>query len=49
MANQLLDGVEPSTSPHPHRLLSTLLTLRQAVEAEGLAIFDQWKGQDSAP
>ena len=45
MANQLLDVVEPSTSPSPHKLLSTLLTLRQAVEAEGLAIFDQWKGQ----
>jgi pyruvate kinase len=45
MTNQLLDVVEPSTSPSPHTLLSTLLTLRQAVEAEGLAIFDQWKGQ----
>jgi pyruvate kinase len=45
MANQLLDVVEPSTSPSPHRLLSTLQTLHQAVEAEGLAIFDQWKSQ----
>jgi hypothetical protein len=34
MANQLLDVVEPSTSPRPHTLLSTLLTLRQAVDAE---------------
>jgi hypothetical protein len=34
MANQLLNVVEPSTSPRPHTLLSTLLTLRQAVEVE---------------
>jgi pyruvate kinase len=49
MVGQVLPSVDPSPYAHPEQLLSTLRALRQTVEAEGLALFDEWRPDIERP